>query len=78
MVMSDGNFESGVDLLWTALSDAADDHELLVQILLLLLSAGLFFKAVGYDFFTAINYLYNASPAKYPLSAPPYSLMICS
>jgi tetratricopeptide (TPR) repeat protein len=39
MVLSDGNFERGVDLLWTALSDAADDHELLVQILLLLSNA---------------------------------------
>jgi amino acid transporter len=43
-----------------------------VQILLLLLSAGLFFKAVGYDFFAAINYLNTAAPAKYPLPAPPY------
>jgi DNA-binding CsgD family transcriptional regulator len=39
MVMSDGSFRKAVDLLWTALGDAADDHELLVQILLLLSNA---------------------------------------
>ncbi|MBE1548005.1 ATP/maltotriose-dependent transcriptional regulator MalT [Mycobacterium sp. OAS707] len=36
MLIADGSFEQAVDLLWTALSDAADDHPLLVQILLLL------------------------------------------
>ncbi|HTI74610.1 MAG TPA: LuxR C-terminal-related transcriptional regulator, partial [Mycobacterium sp.] len=39
MLISDGNFEKAVDLLWTALSDAADDPELLVQTLLLLSDA---------------------------------------
>jgi DNA-binding CsgD family transcriptional regulator len=36
MLISDGNFEKAVDLLWTALGDAADEPELLVQTLLLL------------------------------------------
>jgi DNA-binding CsgD family transcriptional regulator len=39
MLIADGGFEKAVDLLWTALSDAADDHPLLVQILLLLSNA---------------------------------------
>src|SRR5262249_13945985 len=33
---SDGSFEKAVGLLWTALGEAADDHVLLVQTLLLL------------------------------------------
>jgi DNA-binding CsgD family transcriptional regulator len=39
MLLSDGSFEKAVDLLWTALGDAADDHALLVQTLLLLSNA---------------------------------------
>jgi len=39
MLLSDGHFEKTVDLLWTALGDAADDHALLVQTLLLLSNA---------------------------------------
>ncbi|MGX9789831.1 ATP-binding protein [Mycobacterium sp. MMS18-G62] len=39
MLVSDGRFQKAVDLLWTALSDAADDHALLVQTLLLLSNA---------------------------------------
>jgi DNA-binding CsgD family transcriptional regulator len=39
MLISDGSFEEAVDLLSTALGDAADDHALLVQTLLLLSNA---------------------------------------
>lgn len=39
MLISDGSFDKAVDLLWTALADAAEDHPLLVQILLLLSNA---------------------------------------
>lgn len=43
-----------------------------VQILLLFVATALFFKAVGYDFFSGINYLYTVAPDQYPLPAPPY------
>jgi ATP/maltotriose-dependent transcriptional regulator MalT len=36
MLIADGSFEKAVGLLWTALREAADDHVLLVQTLLLL------------------------------------------
>jgi ATP/maltotriose-dependent transcriptional regulator MalT len=39
MLIGDGGFEKAVDLLWTALSDAADDPASLVHILLLLSTA---------------------------------------
>ncbi|WP_325330138.1 ATP-binding protein [Mycobacterium sp.] len=39
MLVADGRFQKAVDLLWTALGDASDDHALLVQTLLLLSNA---------------------------------------
>jgi DNA-binding CsgD family transcriptional regulator len=39
LLISDGDLVAAVDLLWTALGDAADDHSMLVQILLLLANA---------------------------------------
>jgi ATP/maltotriose-dependent transcriptional regulator MalT len=39
MLLSDGRFDKAIDLLRTALGDAADDHALLVQTLLLLSNA---------------------------------------